>query len=107
MVNINEPEIFSKKILKLLNNDADQKKPWSELDEFVPEIMELTNRHVFGGKMQNRVVKWKSFEGDDKTKAAITYWNNSDFDRVTEIVLNTRVVTTKARLVEVLLHELQ
>ena len=107
MVNINQPEMFSKKILKLLNDDADQKKPWRELNEFVPEIMELTNRHVFGGKMKNRVVEWKSFEGDDKTKAAICQWDNGQFNEVTKIVLNTRVVTTKARLVEVLLHELQ
>jgi hypothetical protein len=49
-----QPNLFSNKILELLGQNADEKLSANELDKFVPELLDLANVHIFGGKLVNR-----------------------------------------------------
>lgn len=108
-----QPVLFSKKVLEILGKNADEKLSAHELDKFVPELLELANVHIFGGKLVNRNVKWADWrKGPKANVAGLTNWitekkNNGEVDwTIQEIVLNSRLVNTKARLVEILFHEL-
>ena len=97
---------FSKKVLEFLGNEPDKKRKPEELLKYVPKLMNIVDTHIFSGNMINRKVRFEEFTGDDKQKAGRTQWRNTSWKKVDEIVLNSRLVNTLARLVEILFHEL-
>jgi hypothetical protein len=65
--------------------------------------MDLCNHHFFDNRMKNKVVRWAhDWKGEDARKAAITQYDCSvKWTNVLGIVLNSKLVNTKARLVEI------